>query len=89
VIIVQSDAFSYTSSVTICPLTSYRSPLEIHPTIIPNYRNGLARTSYAMVDKLSTVKKERIHQMVGRLDQADVAEINRAIILFLALATPR
>jgi mRNA interferase MazF len=39
-----------------------------------------------MVDKLTTVSKERLGTLIGHLDDEDVVRLNRAILVFLGLA---
>ncbi|MGH7588159.1 MAG: type II toxin-antitoxin system PemK/MazF family toxin [Gemmatimonadota bacterium] len=90
-VIVQDDNFDATSSITICAFTSdpteaplFRIPLH------PNERNGLRAPSSLMVDKLTTVPKEKLGSHIGRLDDEDVLRLNQAILVFLGLAgSPR
>jgi mRNA interferase MazF len=39
-----------------------------------------------MVDKLTTVSKERLGTLIGRPDDEDVMRLNRLILVFLELA---
>lgn len=39
-----------------------------------------------MVDKNTTVAKDRLAERIGRLDEADVVRLTRAIVAFLGLA---
>ena len=39
-----------------------------------------------MIDKLTTVPKSRLGNRIGQLDPADVARVNRALLVFLGLA---
>jgi mRNA interferase MazF len=39
-----------------------------------------------MVDKLTTVAKGKLGTRLGRLDDADMVRLNRAILVFLGLA---
>ncbi len=54
--------------------------------VTPSDRNRLSSVSRLMVDKLTTVSKDRIGERIGRLDDADVVRLNRAIVVFLGLA---
>ena len=90
-VIVQDDSFDATASVTICALTTdpTEAPLFRIP-IQPSAGNGLQTTSSLMVDKVTTVSKERIGSLVGRLEDEDVVRLNRAMMVFLGLAaSPR
>jgi len=39
-----------------------------------------------MVDKLTTVPKEKLRSRVGRLDVEDILRLNQAMLVFLGLA---
>ncbi len=39
-----------------------------------------------MVDKITTVAKERLGERIGRLDDEDMVRLNRAIPVLLGLA---
>ncbi len=86
-VIVQDDRFDATASVTVCIFTTdeTEAPLFRLP-VTPNERNGLRSVSRMMVDKLTTVSKERLGERIGRLDDEDVVRLNRAIVVFLGLA---
>jgi len=88
VVIVQDDSFDAMDSITICAFTSdeteaplFRLPVE------PNDRNELLATSRLMVDKITTVPKSKVGAQIGRLDDEDMLRLNRAILVFLGLAT--
>ncbi|HEX9702906.1 MAG TPA: type II toxin-antitoxin system PemK/MazF family toxin [Rhodospirillales bacterium] len=86
-VIVQDDRFDATASVTLCVFTTdvSEAPLFRIP-ISPSEGNGLRAVSQLMVDKLTTVSKERLGERIGRLDDSDVVRLNRAILVFLGLA---
>ena len=86
-IVVQDDRFDLTSSLTICPLTS--NPTEaplLRPELAPSERNGLRAPCRMMIDKLTTVRRTKIGARIGRLDDADISRMNRAMVVFLGLA---
>lgn len=85
--IVQADGFDPLSSITLCAFTSDDSEAPLfRPLIQPNRRNGLAAPSRLMVDKITTVRKNRIGKQIGALDDEDIATLDRAVIMFLGLA---
>lgn len=88
VVIIQDDRFDATTSVTICAFTSdpTDAPLVRLP-IEPSSTNGLETTSRLMVDKVTTVPKSRLGRRIGRLADADVVRLDRAILIFLGLAS--
>lgn len=87
VAIVQDDAFDATASITVCAFTTdpTYAPL-FRLAVTPNERNGLRAESRLMVDKITTVPKSKIGPRVGKLDDEDLARLNRAILVFLGLA---
>ena len=86
-VIVQDDRFDATASVTICVFTTdeTEAPLFRLP-VAPSQRNGLRSVSRLMVDKITTVPKERLAEPIGRLDDEDVVRLNRAILVFFGMA---
>ena len=86
-VIVQDDRFDATASVTICVFTTdeTEAPLFRLP-VTPSEHNGLRSVSRLMVDKLVTVAKERLGERIGRLDDADLVRLDRAVMVFLGLA---
>lgn len=88
-VIVQDDAFDATASITICPFTTLvaAAPL-LRLTIEPSEENGLRMASQLMIDKITTVSKNKLESRVGRLAVEDVVRLNRAVLVFLGLAGP-
>jgi mRNA interferase MazF len=87
-VILQDDAFDATASITICPFTTrpVEAPLMRLP-IAPSDLNGVRSLSNVMIDKLTTVSKTKLERRVGRLSAEDLVRINRAVIVFLGLAS--
>jgi len=86
-VIVQDDRFD-TDSVTVCPLTTdpteaplFRLPLE------PSADNGLTATSRLMVDKITTVRRAKLGERIGALDDATLVALNRSMIVFLGIVS--
>ena len=88
VVILHDDSFDGTESVTICAFTTddTDAPLFRLP-VAPNERNGLRVPCRLMVDKVTTVPKSKVGAHIGRLDDEDVLRLNRAVLVFLGLAT--
>ena len=53
--------------------------------IAPNERNGLNTLSRLMVDKITTVPKNKLGRRIGHLDAKDTERVNQAILIFLGL----
>ena len=88
-VIVQDDAFDATDSVTICTFTTDPTDAALFRLLVePTDMNGLHDPCRLMVDKLTTVRRSKIGHRMGRLDVEDVVRMNRAILVFLGLASP-
>jgi mRNA interferase MazF len=86
-VIVQSDVFDTFFSIIVCPLTS--NPFEIpsvRVTIEPSAANGLRKRSWAMVDKMGAVRRDKLGKRVGQLADADMAQLDEGLLVFLGLA---
>ena len=90
VAILQDDRFDATESITVCPLTTdssdaplFRIPIE------PSDRNGLDEPSIIMADKVTTVRKSRLGELLGSLSDEEVLRLNRAVLVFLGFASAR
>jgi mRNA interferase MazF len=87
VLIIQSDGFDGTSSVTICGLTTNATDAPLlRIAIEPSDSNGLREASSVMVDKVTTIPKTKIGDHLGQLAEAEMARINRSLAVFLGLA---
>jgi mRNA interferase MazF len=87
-VVVQSDHFNPThSSITVLPLTTdLVSAPTFRVTVEPTERNGLRALSQVMVDKLISVRRERIGRPMGRLDDATMTRLNRSMAVWLGIA---
>jgi mRNA interferase MazF len=85
-VVVQSDAFSALGSVTVLRLTS-----ELHAwplfrvTVQPSADNGLRTTSQVMIDRAIASPRERVGMVFGRLDDATMLVVGRALTIFFGL----
>jgi len=87
-LVVQSDFFNEAhASVTVAPVTSaiVNAPL-FRLTVEPSPRTGLRSVSQIMVDKVTTVRRDRLGKAIGRLDDETMLRVNRAIALWFGLA---
>jgi mRNA interferase MazF len=86
-VIVQDDHFD-TDSVVLCPFTTDPTDAPLFRLLIePAPGNGLAAPSRIMVDKITTVRRSRLGQQVGVLDDANMLRLNRAMVVFLGIAS--
>jgi mRNA interferase MazF len=85
--LIQDDRFD-TDSVTLCPFTTDPTDAPLFRLEIEaSTRNGLHNPCRLMVDKLTTVRRSKLGERVGTLDDADVVRLNRAIVVFLGIAS--
>lgn len=86
-LVIQSDIFDALSSVTLCLVTSTLLEAPVFRiTVDPSAENGLQRVSQIEVDKIMTVKRERVGRVIGRLDDATLLKVNRSLAVFVGIA---
>jgi mRNA interferase MazF len=88
-LVVQSDLFNEThASVTVVPVTStlVDAPL-FRLTVEPSPANGLRALSQLMIDKVTTVSRDRIAQIIGRLEDDFLLRVSRALALWVGIAS--
>ena len=86
-VIIQDDHFD-TDSVTLCPFTTDPTDAPLFRLLIePDQGNGLGAPSRIMVDKVTTVRRSRLGAKVGILDDTGVLRLNRALVVFLGIAS--
>jgi mRNA interferase MazF len=85
-LILQDDHFD-TDSVTVCLFTSDATDAPLFRLEIePSTTNGLDAVSRLMIDKITTVHRRRLGNLVGVLNDADLVRVNRAVVVFLGIA---
>jgi len=85
--VIQSDNFDShaTATVLLVSSTLVEAPL-FRITVQPTPGNGLQRASQIMVDKVMTVKRDKIGGAFGSLDSVHMLEIERCLAVFLGIA---
>jgi mRNA interferase MazF len=86
-VVVQSDRLtSIMESVVIALVTSsVRGGRHVRVQVEPTELNGLRVTSRIMVDKLFTLQKHRVSQVVGQVDGATMLRVDEALRTILDL----
>lgn len=86
-LVIQSDQFDGTATVTVLLLsgTLVDAPL-IRLDVEPSPDNGLRKRSQVMVDKAMTVKRDKLGEPFGRLDDGTMVAVTRSLALFLGFA---
>ena len=86
-LVIQADAYSAHTSVTVLPITSTRidAPL-LRVTLVPSEVNRLERPSQVMVDKTMTVRRERLGDVIGQATPEELLAVDRCLAVFLGIA---
>lgn len=87
-LVIQSDLFNESHpTVTLCLVSSdLRNTPLFRLTVSPTEENGLNAQTQIQIDKTMTVLREKIGPSFGRLDDATMLKVNRALALFLGIA---
>ncbi|WP_375680531.1 MULTISPECIES: type II toxin-antitoxin system PemK/MazF family toxin [unclassified Bartonella] len=85
-LIIQANQFSEHTSMTVLPITStlVDAPL-LRITIQPNAKNGLQKPSQVMIDKIMTVRCEKVSPVFGFIHVDKMVEIERCLAVFLGI----
>ena len=86
-IVVQSDLFNPThASVSVVPVTTTLIDADLFRVeLAPSTDNGLRARSQAMVDKVTSVRKDRVGHRVGTLSPSDLGRVDGALRVWLGL----
>jgi len=86
-LVVQSDLLTEHPSVALLLISSeiVDAPL-IRIKVIPSEQNGLRAPSQIAVDKMFTVRREKIGSIIGHLEDEIMVAVNRAMLVCLGLA---
>lgn len=85
-LVIQSNLFTEHPTVTILPITSDRRDTPLFRLDVePNETNGLRLPCQIMVDKAQSVRREKIGDRIGRLDDSQMLAISQALALWVGL----
>lgn len=71
----------------VIPLTSHQVDASLaRVPVLADAVSGIAYDSYAMVDKVTTVRTSRLGERTGRASGSRMVEIERALLVFLGIA---
>lgn len=86
-LIIQSNQFGGHATVTVLLVSSTVTDAPLFRLAVdPTQENGLRTPSQVMVDKVMTVKREKIRKVIGRLDDDVMTAVNRSLSLWIGLA---
>ena len=86
-VVVQTDLVNDThSSIVVCPVTSHLQDAELFRlTVEPSADNGLRKPSQIMVDKIVAVRRDRIRDAIGKLDEEMMIRLKRSLAFWLGI----
>jgi len=73
--------------ICVVPVTSTPGSGALYPALASG-KSGLSRMSYALIDQLRAVSKERVRSVHGRISSIELKAIDRGLYLFLGLEPP-
>jgi mRNA interferase MazF len=87
-VVVQTDLLNAThASIIVCLLTSHVvDAAAFRLDVDPASPTGLQIRSQIMVDKLATIRRDRVRDRIGALDDDARLRLDRAVALVLGLA---
>jgi mRNA interferase MazF len=86
-LVVHANQFDGLATPTVLPVTStiVDAPL-LRITVEPDERNRLARRSQVMIDKIITVRRDKVGPAFGAAGDELMLAVNRALLVFLGIA---
>ncbi|MCX7381059.1 MAG: type II toxin-antitoxin system PemK/MazF family toxin [Alphaproteobacteria bacterium] len=83
-VVVQSELFEDTGSVVVCLLTTQETgaPL-LRIAVEPGAVSGLSSPSYIAIEKITTIRRDRVGQVLGRLTDDELVALTRSLAVFL------
>ena len=86
-LVMQTDLMALHASVVVCPITSdIVDATAFRVTLEPGAGNGLKQLSQVMVDKISTLPRDKIGPPIGRITPERMSAVERAVMLVMGLA---
>jgi mRNA interferase MazF len=86
-LVIQANQFDEHATVTVLMVSSTLVEAPLFRIMVqPNELNGLRTTSQVMVDKIMTVKRDKLGPSFGRIDQDALIEVERSMAVFLGIA---
>jgi len=85
-LVIQSDLFHVHPSVTVLPMTSdLRDAPLFRLRVAPSEENGLTSVSEVMIDKITTLPREKAKEVFGRLENERLHEAERLLAVWLGI----
>ena len=86
VVVQRHSTLADSPSITLCGLTTTATsgnPVRI--AIPPTAANGLKALSFVMIDKLASISRNRIREMIGELEHDEMVAVDTALRRWLDL----
>ena len=85
-VVVQSNLFNPThASVTVCPVTSEKIPAPLFRLPLRAGQCGLRQASWIMIDKVTSIRRERVSRKIGALDASEISSLDASLPRWLSL----
>lgn len=89
-VVIQADAFlEEHPSVLVCHVTAGgedEAAAFFRIAVAPSALNGLNAPSIVLVDRISTIRRANIGDIIGHLEEATLARVDAALALFRGLS---
>jgi mRNA interferase MazF len=86
-LVVETDVLAPTNHVLVCPGTTYMLQGTPNRRILvqPNLENGLRELTFFQIDKINPARREKCGEVIGRLDDETMEQVNRLLLVLLGL----
>jgi mRNA interferase MazF len=86
-LVIQSALFDQLETVVVLPLVSSELVSALtRVDIAPSETNGLRAMSQIVVHRPSTIRRDKVGEVIGHADEATMLTVTRALTVFLGLA---
>ena len=86
VVLQRDNTLVEAPSVTLCGLTSHAMPShEARIVVVPDAGNGVHHVSFVMIDKVVSISRPRVREVLGRLDPATMSRVDLGLRRWLDL----
>ena len=85
VVVQATELMEFSDSILLCPVTSHLTSAKLRVLLAPSQETGLREPSEVLADKPMAAKRERIRQVIGRVPDRQMNQINAALALILGL----
>ena len=86
-VVIQSDWLDETDSVLVCLITTTTRETPLYRVdVAATLETGLREASQIMVEKIMAIRRDKCGTVIGRLDEASFATLNRLLALMIGVA---